>query len=94
MTAAQEPSTPRTSFRIEYDMPEQTTLVLRNDVSELESVMTFVSDLCVRNSIPAETERDLKLALDETITNVAQHVYPGNGEHHFTRQITVSEVLH
>ena len=59
MTVNQEPSTARTSSRTEYDMTEQTTLVLKNDVLELESVISFVSDLCVRNSILAETERDL-----------------------------------
>jgi|SRR5208337_3413958 len=71
-------------------MTESTTLVLKNDVSELESVISFVSAVCVRNSIPPETEHDLKLALDEMITNLAQHAYPGGGEHHFTLQITVS----
>ena len=71
-------------------MTEQTTLILKNDVLGLESVISFVSDLCVRNSIPPETERDLKLALDEMITNVATHAYPGSGEHRFTLQITVS----
>ena len=71
-------------------MTEPTTLILKNDVSELESVISFVSDVCVRNSIPPETEHDLNLALDEMITNVAQHAYPGSEEHHFTLQITVS----
>jgi serine/threonine-protein kinase RsbW len=71
-------------------MTEQTTLILKNDVLELESVISFVSDVCVRNSIPPETEHDLKLALDEMITNVATHAYPGSGEHRFTLQITVS----
>ena len=71
-------------------MTEQTTLILKNDVSELEGVMNFVSDLCLRNSIPPETEYDLNLALDEMITNVAKHAYPGGGEHHFTLQISVN----
>jgi serine/threonine-protein kinase RsbW len=71
-------------------MAEQTTLILKNDVSELDRVISFVSDLCLRNSLPAETEYDLNLALDEMITNVARHAYPGGGEHHFTLQIIVS----
>ena len=70
-------------------MTEQNTLILRNDVSELERVLSFVSDLCVRNSIPPETEYDLNLALDEMITNVAKHAYPEGGEHHFTLQVTM-----
>ena len=71
-------------------MNEQTTLILKNNVSELERVLSFVSDLCVRNSIPPETEYDLNLAMDEIITNVAKHAYPGGGEHQFTLQITMS----
>ena len=71
-------------------MIEQTTLILKNDVSELERVMSFVSDLCVRNSIPPEIEYDLNLALDEMIINVVEHAFPEGGEHHFTVQITVT----
>jgi anti-sigma regulatory factor (Ser/Thr protein kinase) len=71
-------------------MTEQATLILKNDVSELKSVIGFVSDLCLRNSIPAETGRDLILALDEMITNVATHAYPGSEAHRFTLQITLS----
>jgi serine/threonine-protein kinase RsbW len=71
-------------------MTEQTTLILKNDVSELERVMSFVADLCARYSIPPETEYDLNLALDEMIANVARHAYPEGGEHHFTLQITMS----
>jgi anti-sigma regulatory factor (Ser/Thr protein kinase) len=71
-------------------MTEPTTLILKNDVSELESVISFVSDLLVRNSIPAETANDLPLALDEMVTNVATHAYPRSEEHRFTVQITVS----
>jgi serine/threonine-protein kinase RsbW len=72
-------------------MTEQTILTLRNEVSELERVMSFVSTLCVRNSIPPETEYDLNLALDEIVTNVAKYAYPEGGEHLYTLQITVSE---
>ena len=71
-------------------MSEPTTLILKNDVLELDSVVSFVSDVCIRNSIPAKTTHDLNLALDEMITNVATHAYPESGEHRFTLQITVS----
>jgi anti-sigma regulatory factor (Ser/Thr protein kinase) len=71
-------------------MTEQTNMILKNDVAELEKVMAFVTDLCARNSIPPETEYDLNLALDEMVTNVAKHAYPEGGEHNFTLQITAS----
>lgn len=71
-------------------MTEQTTLILKNDVSELERVMSFVSGLCARNSIPPETEYDLNLALDEMVTNVVRYAHPEGGDHRFTLQITLS----
>ena len=71
-------------------MTDQTTLTLKNDISEVERVMSIVADLCARNSIPPETEYDLNLALDEMIANVAKHAYPEGGEHLFTVQITLS----
>jgi anti-sigma regulatory factor (Ser/Thr protein kinase) len=73
-----------------YIMTEQTNMILKNDVSELERVMSFITELCARNSIPPETEYDLNLALDEMITNVAKHAYPRGEEHHFTLQISAS----
>jgi anti-sigma regulatory factor (Ser/Thr protein kinase) len=54
-------------------MTEQTTLVLKNDVSELERVMNLLGELCVRRSIPPDIEYDLNLALDEMVSNVARH---------------------
>src|SRR5208282_5748263 len=65
-------------------------LTLKNDISEVERVMSIVAGLCARNSIPPETEYDLNLAMDEMIANVAKHAYPEGGEHLFTVQITLS----
>jgi anti-sigma regulatory factor (Ser/Thr protein kinase) len=72
-------------------MTEQATLILKNDISELERVMSFVSELCARNSIPPETEYDLNLALDEIVTNVARYAHRDGGEHPFTLQIALSK---
>ena len=72
-------------------MTEQATLILKNDVSELEKVMRLVSDLCLHNSVPPEVEYDLNLALDELISNVAEHAYPHGEEHQFTIGITLSK---
>ena len=69
---------------------EQVTLILKNDLSELEKVMSFVSELCLQNSISPDTEYDLNLALDEMISNVAQHAFPQSEEHHFSVQISLS----
>jgi serine/threonine-protein kinase RsbW len=72
-------------------MAEQTTLILKNDISELERVMSFISELCARHSIPPEIEYDLNLAMDEMVTNVAKHAYPQGGEHHFTVNISLGK---
>ncbi len=72
-------------------MAEQATLVLKNDVSELERVMSYVSELCIQKSIPPDIEYDLNLALDELIINVAKHAYPEGEEHRFTVQVTMDD---
>jgi len=72
-------------------MTEQVTLVLKNDVSELDKVLTLVTEICARHSIPSEIEYDLKLALDEVVSNVARHAYPEGSEHRFNLEVTVSD---
>ena len=72
-------------------MTEETTLILKNDVSELEKVMHLVSELCARNSIPSDIEYDLNLALDEMTTNVAKHAFQDGGEHQFTLAISLND---
>lgn len=70
-------------------MAGQATLILKNKVSELEKVMTCLSELCIRNAIPPDTEYDLNLALDELVSNVAKYAYPDGGEHYFRLEITL-----
>lgn len=71
-------------------MSEPNTIILKNDVAELERVMKFVSELCAKNSVSPEMEYDLNLAMDEVVANVAEHAYPPGSEHQFTVQITLS----
>ena len=69
-------------------MTDPTTLILKNDVAELERVLKSTSEICGQNSISPEIEYDINLALDEIITNVAKHAYPEGEEHQFTVQIS------
>jgi anti-sigma regulatory factor (Ser/Thr protein kinase) len=72
-------------------MIEQTTLVLKNNVTELEKVMSFISSLCARNSISPEIEYDLNLALDEVISNIVRHAFPDGQEHTFTVNLSLND---
>ncbi len=72
-------------------MPEQVTLVLKNDVAELDKVLSLVADLCGRHSISEDTEYDLKLALDEVVSNVTRHAYPADEHHEFTLEVAVND---
>jgi serine/threonine-protein kinase RsbW len=72
-------------------MTEQTTLILKNDVEELERVMTFVSEICGRHSIPPDTEYDLNLSMDEIVSNVAKHAFPQDEQHEFFVHISVTD---
>jgi anti-sigma regulatory factor (Ser/Thr protein kinase) len=71
-------------------MAEHVTLILKNDVAELDRVLNLVTDLCGRHAISADTEYDLKLALDEVVSNVARHAYPAGENHEFTLDVTVN----
>ncbi len=72
-------------------MAEQATLVLKNDTSELERVMSYISEVCLQKSIPPDIEYDLNLALDEMIINVAKHAFPEGEEHNFTVQVSMDD---
>ena len=72
-------------------MTERATLILNNDVAELDRVLTLVADLCARHGIPPDTEYDLKLALDEVVANVARHAYPAGEKHQFTLDVSISD---
>ncbi len=72
-------------------MAEQATLVLKNDTSELERVMSYISEVCLQKSIPPDIEYDLNLALDEMIINVAKHAFPESEEHNFTVQVSMDD---
>ena len=72
-------------------MEEQATLILKNDVAELDKVLVLITDLCARRNIPPDTEYDLKLALDEVVTNVMRHAYPKDEDHQFSLEVTVSD---
>ena len=57
------------------------SLVLRNDLSELERMAQAVSAWCEGNSVPADTEFQVNLALDEIVSNIKRYGWKDKGEH-------------
>ncbi len=64
------------------------SLLLRNDVSELERVAEAVSAWCQGNAVSAMAEYQVNVALDEIISNVIRHGWKDSGEHQLQVRIS------
>jgi len=62
-------------------MESRLSLVLRNDLSELERLSQAVSAWCQGNAVSAEAEYHVNLALDEIVSNVIRHGWMDGGAH-------------
>ena len=62
------------------------TILVRNDLAELERVGRPIAEVWAEHGLPAELEGDVNLALEEMLANVILHGYPDRAAH----QITVS----
>ena len=62
-------------------MPSATTIVLRNQVAELERVGQLVAAFGAEHRLPSQVVFDLTLALDEILTNVMSYAYADQGSH-------------
>ena len=62
-------------------MESRLSLVLRNQLNELERMSERVSAWCRENGVPTVAEFHLNLALDEVVSNVIRYGWKGDGEH-------------
>ncbi len=62
-------------------MPENLSLVVKNDLAEIPRLAKFVSAFCGRHGLSQDAEFDLTLALDEILVNVIRHGYQDQGSH-------------
>lgn len=62
-------------------MERDLSLVLRNDLSELERMANSVSAWCRTNNVSATAEFHVNLALDEIVTNVIRYGWKDSAEH-------------
>ena len=72
-------------------MESPLSLVLRNDLSELERMAQAVSAWCRGNGVSAEAEYQINLALDEIVSNVIRHGWKDEGEHQLLVQVSRTE---
>jgi serine/threonine-protein kinase RsbW len=68
-------------------MESRLSLVLRNELAELERLFAAVTAWCQQNSIPSEMEYPVNLALDEIVSNVIRHGWKDGGEHQIQVQV-------
>jgi serine/threonine-protein kinase RsbW len=62
-------------------MTSATTIVLRNQVAELERVGQLVAAFGAEHGLPSQVVFDLTLALDEILTNVMSYGYTDEADH-------------
>ena len=72
-------------------MESRLSLVLRNDLSELERLAQAVSAWCQKSYVIADVEYQLNLALDEIVSNVIRHGWKDHGEHQLHVRVSCAE---
>ena len=65
-------------------MTERHTLVLKNDLSELQRLAEWLEACGEAEAVDPKTLFNFNLALDELVTNLISYAYPDGGEHVFS----------
>ena len=66
----------------------QERLVLRSRLSDIAQVAAWIEDLASRYGIPGNVEFAMKLCLEEALSNVIRHGYPGAQDRFITVRFT------
>jgi serine/threonine-protein kinase RsbW len=72
-------------------MSEVVAVDLKNQLSEIARLARTVDDFGRRHQIDVKTIHNMKLALDEILTNVISYGYDDAGEHHITARFSVEQ---
>lgn len=70
---------------------ESMTLLLKNDITELEKLSQFLEEYCEENGIGNEVLFKTNLALDEIVTNIISYGYSDGLEHEILLTFTLNE---
>src|SRR5580698_3630589 len=64
-------------------------LTLKSQIEDLTLVWPWVEALAARYSIPAETQFAIELCLEEALSNIIRHGYPGHANQSISIACTV-----
>jgi len=70
-----------------------TALTVANQLGELERVSSTVEALGLRHGVPAKMRFEIRLALDEVLTNVIEYAFVDAGEHAIEVRLAVADNL-
>jgi sigma-B regulation protein RsbU (phosphoserine phosphatase) len=70
---------------------DELTIRVRNDTTELESVAEVVSEFAAARSMPQERLFQLKLAVDEILSNVIMYAFEPGEQHEITIHLSSNE---
>jgi anti-sigma regulatory factor (Ser/Thr protein kinase) len=67
------------------------TVEIKNELSEIERMARLVDDFGRRHRFNAETTHDLKVALDEILTNIISYAYADAGEKPIVTRLSLDQ---
>lgn len=62
-------------------------LVLNNRIEDIDRMTEFVEELCDRKNVGAEARFNIRLALEEAVTNVIMYAFPKEESHSFNLSV-------
>ena len=70
-------------------LSHQTAITVTNNLAELERVGDAIEEFGQRNGLPAKAVFEVKLAVDEVVTNVISYGYADGGDHQIAVRLSV-----
>jgi anti-sigma regulatory factor (Ser/Thr protein kinase) len=72
-------------------MSEAIAVELKNSLSEIERLAQVVDNFGRQHQIEAHIVSNMKLALDEILTNIISYAYEDDGEHHIVIRLSLEQ---
>jgi serine/threonine-protein kinase RsbW len=72
-------------------LPQTTHIVIRNDVTGLAALTSAMEHVGAEHGMPEKSLYQLKIALDEMVSNVIKYAWPEGGAHDIEIRITARD---